>query len=142
MGLKAPPLRWSWLASGQFQSPCGVMGLKVHMAANFAIELATPAGKFQSPCGVMGLKVFCFKILLTDLVFRFQSPCGVKGLKVQSEWNKLRNTWLDHVFQSPCGVKGLKETELAHLLLAQLIRQVSVPLRGKGFESQSWSVQI
>ncbi len=60
----------------------------------------------------------------------FQSPCGEKVLKAD---RGPIETELDKSFQSPCGEKVLKGGGSASGFTRPA--DVSVPLRGKGFES-------
>ncbi len=86
--------------------------------------------RFQSPCGEKVLKdedVTAQKSVQSEL---FQFPCGEKVLKVS---RSLVPGFTGGLFQSPCGEKVLKveQISLGH------VDPVSVPLRGKGFESSS-----
>ncbi len=64
-------------------------------------------------------------------VSTFQSPCGEKVLKDELE---MLATCSLQVFQSPCGEKVLKVL-FPQVQAFYTFRHVSVPLRGKGFES-------
>ncbi len=64
------------------------------------------------------------------LIVSFPSPCGVKNLKPQ----KQKPSKAFGKFPSPCGVKNLKHSKQ---LTASNQSDVSVPLRGKKFETMN-----
>ena len=108
----------------RFPSPLGVKDLKADLSF---VDLKREVHMFPSPLGVKDLKATLPQLL--RLVFLFPSPLGVKDLKEGCTNSSIK----DYIeFPSPLGVKDLK-VQLPEGWDAW--PEVSIPSRGKGFES-------